>query len=161
MKPFVLVALVLASLLTVVTLLPAQNPVDAGAPAFAGPIPPVGDGSPSPVVQADTIRIRIIADADSVIADPNSVTVRPGQVVTWICDLGDWTVRFQDAQPFGEGAVSQGISGNRGQGRGQAVRANARQDRYKYDIMVRVQGGPPLTADPEIVVGPEGDGGGR
>ncbi len=161
MKPFVLVALVLAALLTAVTLLPAQNPVDAPAPAYAGTLQGVAADPPSLVVQDDTIRIRIIADADSVIADPSSVRVLPGQVVTWICDLGDWTVRFHDGQPFGEVAVSQGIQGNRGQRRGQAVNANARHDSYKYDIMVRIPGQPPLRADPEIVVGPEGDGGGR
>jgi plastocyanin len=106
--------------------------------------------------EQDTVFIRIVADADSVAADPASVTVRPGQVVVWESDLGDWRVNFKSAQPFGEGAVSDGIRGNRGQRRGQAVRAEAQAGRYKYDIMVRVQGGPPLTADPEVVVDPEG-----
>jgi hypothetical protein len=108
----------------------------------------------------DTVVIRIVADADSVAAVPATVTVRPGQVVTWSCDLGDWTVKFRSGQPFGDTAVGEGIRGNRGRGRGQAVRANAEAGRYKYDIMVRVEGGPPLRADPEIIVDP-GEGGSR
>lgn len=159
MKPFVLVIVILISLLGVAALVPAPSPVDAQLTALSGGPGGAEAESPSPAMQADTIRIRIIADADSVIAVPNSVTVRPGQVVTWICDLGEWTVKFKNGQPFGEAAVGEGIKGNRGQRRGQAVRGNARAGAYKYDIMVRVQGGRNLMADPEIVVGP-GDGGG-
>jgi len=111
----------------------------------------------APALQSDTIVIQIVADADSVIAVPNSVTVRRGQVVTWACELGEWTVRFKSGQPFGDAAVGDGIKGNRGQRNGQAVRGNSEYGRYKYDIMVRIQGGQNLRADPEVVVGP-GDG---
>ncbi len=104
-------------------------------------------------MQIDTILIEIVADADSVIAVPSVVEVEPGQVVTWNSELGEWTVFFQSAQPFGEGAVGQGIRGGRGQRNGQAVRNEAAEGRYKYDILVRIQGGGTLRADPEIVVG--------
>jgi hypothetical protein len=114
-----------------------------------------GERSPSPEqvqAQADTVVIQIVADADSVIAVPGSVTVAPGQVVTWATDLGDWMVRFGSAQPFGNLATQEGIRGARGQRRGQAVRNEAAEGSYKYDIMVVVQGGQNLRADPEIVV---------
>ena len=106
--------------------------------------------------QVDTIVIQIVADADSVVAVPNVVTVSRGQVVTWTTDLGEWTVFFQSDQPFGEAAVGQGLRGGQGQRNGRAVRNEAAEGRYKYDILVRVQGGRNLRADPEIVIGPGG-----
>ena len=160
MKPFVMGALVLVSVLISATFLPAQNPTGQKVPGLVEGVVPFSPETPARIQVPDTIRIRIVADADSVVAEPSTVTVLPGQVVTWICDLGEWTVRFKDGQPFGEAAVGDGIRGNQGQRRGQAVRRNAEPGSYKYDIMVRVQGGPNLTADPEVVVGP-GDGGGR
>ena len=160
MKPFVMGALVVVPALISTTFLPAQSPTGQEVPGLFEEVAPFSPEAPARIQVPDTIRIRIVADADSVVAEPNSVTVLPGQVVTWICDLGEWTVRFKDGQPFGEAAVGEGIRGNRGQRRGQAVRRNAEPGSYKYDIMVRVQGGANLTADPEVVVGP-GDGGGR
>jgi len=120
--------------------------------AFLPPPAPVPGQPGADLQQADTIVIQIVADADSVVAVPNSVMVAPGQVVTWQTDLGDWMVRFRSAQPFGEQAVGDGIRGNRGQRRGQAVRNEAADGAYKYDILVVVQGGGNLRADPEIVV---------
>ena len=75
-------------------------------------------------------------------------------MVTWNCELGDWTVKFKNGQPFGDRAVGEGIKGNRGQRNGQSVRNAAAEGRYKYDIMVQIQGGRNLMADPEIVIGP-------
>ncbi len=144
MKRITVTALVGLGLLVPVTFIPAQGS-DADGPR------------PDPMVQqVDTIVIQIVADADSVVAVPNSVTVKRGQVVTWACELGDWTVKFKSGQPFGDQAVGDGIKANRGQRRGQAVRGNAAYGAYKYDIMVQIQGGRNLRADPEIVVEPEG-----
>jgi len=157
MKSFVLGALVLWGVSFPVTFVPPQGPashrptpgdLDAAFPSFE---------ANAPALQNDTIVIQIVADADSVIAVPSTVTVRRGQVVTWACELGEWTVKFKSGQPFGDAAVGNGIKGNRGQRNGQAVRGDAEYGSYKYDIMVRVQGGRNLTADPEVVVGP-GDG---
>lgn len=160
MKPFVMGALVVVSVLISATFLPAQNPKGQRVPGLLEGAVPFFKETPARIQVPDTIRIRIVADADSVVAEPSTVTVLPGQVVTWICDLGEWTVKFKDGQPFGEAAVGEGIKGNRGQRNGQAVRGNAEPGRYKYDILVRIQGGRTLMADPEVVVGP-GDGGGR
>ena len=148
------------ALLPLLSFTPPQAPMDVGLPGVGiAPTSPLPGEQPS-AQATDTVVIRIVADADSVAAVPDAVTVRPGQVVTWICDLGDWTVKFRSSQPFGDAAVGEGIRGNRGRGRGQAVRANAEAGRYKYDIMVQVEGGPPLRADPEIIVDP-GEGGSR
>lgn len=119
-------------------------------------------GSLSQEVQEipDTVWVEIVPDADSVRAIPDPIVVEPGQVVSWTTDLGEWTVTFKSGIPFGEAAVGDGIRGNRGQRRGQAVRSDAAPGRYKYDIMVRVQGGRNLRADPEVVIGP-GDGPGK
>jgi hypothetical protein len=157
MKSFVLGALVVLGVFFPVTFLPAQGPA-AHRPVLADldAALPSNDAN-APALQSDTIVIQIVADADSVIAVPSSVTVRRGQVVTWACELGEWTVRFKSGQPFGDAAVGDGIKGNRGQRNGQAVRGNSEYGRYKYDIMVRIQGGQNLRADPEVVVGP-GDG---
>jgi plastocyanin len=137
---------------------PQRPPEGPPSPARVSASGIPGPGLPAQTV--DTVVIRIVADADSVVADPASVTVRPGQVVTWTCELGDWTVRFRSGQPFGDAAVGDGIRGNRGRPSGQAVRGNAEAGRYKYDIMVRVQGGQNLRADPEIIIDP-GEGGSR
>ncbi len=107
--------------------------------------------------QESTITIQIVADADSVIAVPAVVTVRPGQRVEWVCDLGEWEVKFKNGEPFGEGSVRDGIKGGRGNKHGRNVRAQARGGRYKYDIKVKVRGGRNLKADPEIVVSPGED----
>jgi hypothetical protein len=144
MKRFTLGALASLGILVPLGFLPALGSV------------PVGDATEVTAQQADTVVIQIVADADSVVAVPNSVTVSRGQVVTWNCELGDWTVIFGSAQPFGEQAVGEGIRGNRGQRRGQAVRSDAAEGRYKYDILVRVQGERNLRADPEIVIAPAG-----
>ena len=124
-----------------------------------GLILPTGDGvaGPEPASiplqsQADTVFIQIVPDADSVVAMPSSVTVAPGQVVTWTTELGEWRVNFRSPQPFGESAVSQGIGAGRGERGGRAVRAEAANGSYKYDILVIRQGAPNLRADPEIVV---------
>ncbi len=142
MKQLVLIALVALGILFPVTIVPGRGdtPVAAGSePSF----------EPQ---QVDTVVIQIVADADSVVAVPGSVTVAPGQVVTWNSDLGDWMVRFRSDRPFGPQAANDGIRGGRGQGRSQAVRNDAPDGRYKYDIMVQIQGGSNLRADPEIVV---------
>ena len=157
MKRIVLAGLVAVGVFIPVTFVPAQG-LGAGRAGLA--VPPGSAAEVGPAVQADTIVIQIVADADSVIAVPASVTVRRGQVVTWACELGEWTVKFKSGQPFGDAAVGEGIKGNQGQRRGQSVRENAEYGSYKYDIMVRIQGGRNLTADPEVVVGP-GDGPGR
>jgi len=141
MKRIFFGALVALGILFPLTFAPAQ---DRGLPASADL------GLPQ-----DTIIIQIVADADSVVAVPNSVTVSRGQVVTWACELGEWRVNFKSGQPFGDQAVGDGIRGNQGQISGQAVRNNAAAGTYKYDIMVQVRGGPPLRADPEIVINPE------
>jgi len=160
MKQIVLAVLVVAGVFVPVTFLPAKvSRVEQPAQAWAETTPATL-AETAPEIQIDTIVIQIVADADSVIAVPNSVTVGRGQVVTWVCELGEWTVKFKSGRPFGDAAVGDGIKGNRGQRRGQAVRPDAEAGRYKYDIMVRIQGGRNLTADPEIVVGP-GDGPGR
>lgn len=160
MKKIVLAALAVLGVFLPVSFVPAQGP--GGHRQGPGASAETAD-SPAPVAlapQADTIVIQIVADADSVIAVPSSVTVRRGQVVTWTCELGEWTVKFKSGQPFGDAAVGEGIKGNRGRRNGEAVRGNAEYGSYKYDIMVQVEGGRNLRADPEIVVGP-GDGPGR
>ena len=154
MKLFVLGALIAVGVFIPVTFVPAQGPGDHGPSLVSGE---VGPTPTTPNQQVDTIWIQIVADADSVVAVPNSVTVRRGQVVTWTSDLGEWTVKFKSGQPFGDAAVGEGIKGNQGQRTGQAVRASAEPGRYKYDIMVQVRGGPNLRADPEVVIEP-GDG---
>jgi len=158
MNRTVLGALVVLGVSAPVAFVPAQGSGIGRSVAFEGPssVPAPPEGS-SPALQVDTIVVRIVADADSVIAVPGSVTVRRGQVVAWACELGEWTVKFKSGQPFGDAAVGDGIRGNRGQGNGRAVRENAEYGSYKYDIMVRIQGERTLTADPEVVVGP-GDG---
>jgi plastocyanin len=161
MKRSFLGTLVVLGVLAPVTFVPAQRPgADDPSPAEVKATPEYARGEALRPQEQDTVFIQIVADADSVAAKPASVTVRPGQVVVWQSDLGDWRVNFKSMQPFGEGAVSDGIRGERGQRNGKAVRAGAQAGRYKYDIMVRIQGGPPLTADPEVVVDP-GDGPGR
>ncbi len=142
MRRFLWGILVFAGILVSVTFIPAQG--GAEAPGLVQE------------AQADTIFIQIVPDADSVRAEPNSVTVRPGQVVTWITDLGEWEVKFKSREPFGDRAVGEGIRGGRGQRNGRGVRPNAAAGTYKYDIKVRVQGGRNLQADPEIVVRPAG-----
>ncbi|MGW8265466.1 MAG: hypothetical protein ACWGSQ_03810 [Longimicrobiales bacterium] len=161
MSRIVLGALVALGVLIPVSFFPAQGSGIDGSvpPGGMNPAPALTEGD-SPLLQVDTIVVQIVADADSVIAVPSSVTVRRGQVVTWACELGEWTVKFKSGQPFGDAAVGEGIKGNRGQRNGQAVRADAEYGSYKYDIMVRIQGGRNLTADPEVVVGP-GDGPGE
>ncbi|MBT8397898.1 MAG: hypothetical protein HKO65_05600 [Gemmatimonadetes bacterium] len=150
MKTIALTALVALGILFPVTFVPAQGNDSSQPEALSTPEP----ASEVSVAQADTIVIQIIADADSVIAVPSVVEVSPGEVVTWECELGEWMVFFRSAQPFGEIAVGQGIRGGQGQRNGQAVRNEAAEGSYKYDIMVRIQGGRNLRADPEIVVGP-------
>jgi len=143
-------------ILSLLSFTPRQAPTAVASPGIASNAATLGH---EPDAQAaDTVVIRIVADADSVMADPASVTVRRGQVVTWTCDLGDWTVKFNSGQPFGDAAVGDGIKGNRGRRFGQAVRANAEAGRYKYDIMVQIPGGRNLQADPEIIIDP-GEGG--
>jgi hypothetical protein len=147
MKRVTLFAILALVILIPFTLTGAQESDPGGTERLAPPSTPQ---------EPDTIYIEIVADADSVIAVPSVVTVQRGQVVTWISELGEWTVKFKSSQPFGDRAVGEGIRGNRGQRRGQAVRQNAAEGRYKYDIMVRLQGGQNLRADPEIVIGPGG-----
>lgn len=158
MNRIVLGALVALGVSVPVAFVPAQGSGVAGSVPSEGtssvPAPPEGT---FPAHQVDTIVVQIVADADSVIAVPGSVTVKRGQVVTWACELGEWTVKFRSGQPFGDAAVGEGIRGNRGQRNGRAVRESAEYGSYKYDIMVRIQGERTLTADPEVVVGP-GDG---
>ncbi len=144
MKTTFLTALVLLGILFPVTIVPAQGK-DPVSPT------PVNEAVPQ---QVDTVFIQIVADADSVVAVPNSVTVSRGQVVTWECELGDWTVFFQSDQPFGESAVGEGIRGGQNQRNGRAVRPEAAEGTYKYDILVRVQGGRNLRADPEVIIEP-------
>lgn len=158
MKRLALGGMVALSILSLPGFMPSRAPTGVPSPrvgiADATPLPGYG-----PAIQAmDTVVIQIVADADSVAAVPATVRVRPGQVVTWSCELGDWTVLFRSGQPFGDAAVGEGIRGNRGQGSSRAVRPDAAAGRYKYDILVQVQGGPPLRADPEIIVDP-GEGG--
>lgn len=152
MKKIVLGSLVGLGLLFPLTFVPAQGNDRPATPPEASQ----EFTAASEAQQADTIVIQIVADADSVVAVPNVVTVSRGQVVTWETDLGEWTVFFQSDQPFGEAAVGAGIRGGQGQRNGRAVQAEAAEGRYKYDILVRVQGGRNLRADPEIVIGPGG-----
>ena len=144
MKKIVFVALLALGAYSALALTPARSDgaTSLGLKAHAG------------AQQGDTIFIEIVADADSVVAVPNVVNASPGQVVTWTTELGEWTVFFQSAQPFGQQAVGQGIRGGRGQRNGQAVRNEATPGRYKYDILVQVQGGRNLRADPEVVITP-------
>lgn len=136
MKRFVLATAVLLGVLIPVTFVPAQR-----------------SDTPEPSAQElPTITIRIVADADSVIAVPSSVTVKPGQMVEWICELGEWEVKFKSGEPFGEDARNNGIKGRKGSKTGKNVRGQAHRGNYKYDIKVKLQGGRNLTADPEIVV---------
>jgi plastocyanin len=144
MKTTFFTALVVLGILFPVTIVPAQGR-DQALPA---------SGHEAMTRQMDTVFIQIVADADSVVAVPNSVTVSRGQVVTWECDLGEWTVFFRSDQPFGESAVGDGIRGGQGQRSGRAVREQAADGRYKYDILVRVQGGRNLRADPEVIIEP-------
>jgi plastocyanin len=144
MKTTFFSALVVLGIMFPVTIVPAQGD---------DPVIPAPEHEKVPQ-QIDTVFIQIVADADSVVAVPNSVTVSPGQVVTWECELGDWTVFFRSDQPFGGSAVGEGIRGGQGQRSGQAVRGQAAPGRYKYDILVRVQGGRNLRADPEVVIEP-------
>jgi len=147
MKTLALSALVILGVLFPVTFIPAQG----NGPNDLGP------ENEFPAQQADTIVIQLVADADSVIAVPNSVTVNRGQVVTWASELGDWTVFFRSGQPFGDQAVGEGIRGGRGQRNGQAVRNEAETGAYKYDILICVQGGQNLRRDPEVVIAPRRD----
>ena len=144
MKSFVLGALVILGVLSPLTSIPAQGP---GA-SFGGSLQ-----------VADTVLVRIEIEGDSVRAVPDVVTVRRGQRVEWVTEIGDWTVRFTGPNPFPPAAAETGISGARGQRRGQAVRNDAAEGRYKYMIMVR-DGERMRVRDPEVVVGP-GDGPGR
>jgi plastocyanin len=160
MKQIHLGTLVILAALGGLSVLPARASLRGVGSAAEGPANPSLSTASTRSQVPDTVVIQIVADADSVVAVPGSVTVRRGQVVTWACDLGNWTVQFRSGQPFGDAAVSEGIRGTRGARFGQAVRADAQAGRYKYDILVRVEGGPPLRADPEIVIGP-GDGPGR
>ena len=113
---------------------------------------------PAPEAQ-EPVLVRIEAEGDSLRAVPDVVTVRPGQRVEWVTDLGDWTVRFTGPNPFSPVAAEQGIQGGRGQRNGQAVRGDAARGRYKYMIMVR-DGERTRVRDPEVVVDP-GDGPGH
>lgn len=133
-----------------------------GSLAFLGAIPAHGPGDPTPIVPqgSDTVLVRIEIEGDSVRAVPDVVTVRPGQRVEWVTDIGSWTVHFTGSNPFPPEAAAPGIQGARDQRNGAAVRANAAAGRYKYMIMVR-DGERTRVRDPEIVVDP-GDGpGGR
>ena len=69
MKKVVLAALVVLGTLFPVTFVPAQG---NGTSSFRPNTEPM-------VQEVDTIVIQIVADADSVVAVPNTVTVSPGQ----------------------------------------------------------------------------------
>jgi len=132
----------------------------AFTPATMVTIP--GNPSEAEQQQARTVTVQIVVQGNTVRADPDTVRVRPGQVVEWVSEAGNWEVRFHSPEPFGSGAQEQGIRGAGGQRSGQAVRAQARRGRYKYDIKVTLPGGREIQVDPEIIVDPgEGrDGGG-
>jgi hypothetical protein len=122
-------------------------------PDSAGPAHPAPDRRQEPVL------VRIEIEGDSVRAVPDVVTVRPGQRVEWVTDIGEWTVRFTGPNPFLPSAAEEGIRGGPGERNGQAVRPDAARGRYKYMIMVR-DGERMRMRDPEVVVDP-GDGPGR
>jgi plastocyanin len=144
MKSLILGTLVFLGVLAPLTFTPAQGP---GAPS---------EGS---FQVADSVLVRIEIEGDSVRAVPDVVTVRPGQRVEWVTDIGEWTVRFTGPNPFPSVAAETGIQGARGQRNGEVIRNNAAEGRYKYMIMVR-DGERMRVRDPEVVVGP-GDGPGR
>ena len=144
MRSFILGTLVFLGILAPLAFTPAQ---DRGA----------SSGGSRQV--ADSVVVRIEIEGDSVRAVPDVVTVRRGQRVEWVTDIGDWTVRFAGPNPFPPVAAEAGIRGARGQRNGEVVRADAPDGRYKYMIMVR-DGERMRVRDPEVVVGP-GDGPGR
>lgn len=114
------------------------------------------DSSGRSLQQSEPVLVRIEIEGDSVRAIPDVVTVRPGQRVEWVTDIGEWTVRFTGPNPFPPVAAEEGIRGARGQRNGQAVRNDAARGRYKY--MIRVRDGQRMRVrDPEVVVDP-GDG---
>jgi len=144
MKSIVLTALALFGGITPLALIPAQG----SGGSFRGSFQ-----------EADTVLVRIEIEGDSVRAVPDVVTVRPGQRVEWITDIGEWTVQFTGPNPFSPVAAQEGIRGSRGQRNGEDVRNDAAEGRYKY--MIRVRDGQRMRVrDPEVVVAP-GDGPGR
>lgn len=144
-----------------------MKPLALGAVLFLAAFTPATiitiPGNPSEEAnrQVPTVTVQIVVQGNAVQAVPDTVRVRPGQVVEWVSEAGNWEVRFHSPEPFGPGAQEQGIRGNQGQRNGQAVRARAQRGRYKYDIKVTLPGGREIQVDPEIIVDPgEGDGGG-
>lgn len=122
--------------------------------------PSAGDPGEEAATQRPTVSIAIVAEGDSIAADPDSILVRPGQKVEWSSELGDWEVVFESDEPFGEEARRRGIKGGKGKANGRNVRSAAREGRYKYLIRVTTPDGKTLERDPEIVVRPgRGDGG--
>lgn len=144
MRLFVLGAAVTLGSLTSMGAISSGGPEDSPGIPFQGPEP---------------VLVRIEIEGDSVRAVPDVVTVRPGQRVEWITEIGSWTVRFTGPNPFPPEAAEAGLQGARNQRNGAAVRADAAAGRYKYMIMVR-DGERTRVRDPEIVVDP-GDGPGR
>jgi plastocyanin len=143
MKSIVIPSLLLTGLLTPLAIVPASG---AGGPYGRSP------------QQTEPVLVRIEIEGDSVRAVPDTVTVRPGQRVEWVTDIGDWTVRFTGPNPFPPAAAEDGIQGARGQRNGAAVRGDAAEGRYKYMILVR-DGERMRIRDPEVIVAPAGDPG--
>ena len=154
MKRMTLGTLMILGLLVPLTFAPGKD----GSPSAVGPdLAGAVSASASEVPasahqQADTIWIDIVADGESIAASPDSVSVQQGQAVGWRSELGNWRVFLHSPQPFGSGAVGQGLGGSRGQRRGWAVRDEAEPASYKYDIQVIIPGRGRVRVDPEIVV---------
>ncbi len=111
-----------------------------------------GAGQEAPVV---TIGLD---DEGNITVSPDPVVVNRGETVEWVADpesaVESWTIRFRSPVPFGNAAAQQGINGNRGQRRGQALNAEAQVGR-RYKYMVSVWDGQRVRIlDPEIEVGP-------
>jgi hypothetical protein len=141
MKRFAFGALVVAGLLAPLGFVPAGN----------------GGAGTEPARQAaDTVWIDIVADGESIAANPDSVSARQGQPVGWRSELGNWRVIFHSPQPFGQGGANPGLAGDRGQRRAWTVRPDATPQLYKYDILVVIPGRGAIRVDPEIAIQPGG-----
>jgi plastocyanin len=109
--------------------------------------------SPDALPQDSVVLVEISLEGDSVVVDPEVVSVRPGDRVEWVSEVGEWRVIFTSPAPFGPEASQAGIRGNQGQRRGQGVRPEAPRGRYKYLVQVR-DGNRMRVRDPEVVVDP-------
>lgn len=103
--------------------------------------------------QQPTVRVQIQLSGNTAIAVPDSVYVRRGQRIEWMCATGSWTVHFHAADPFGRGPVDHGISGAAGQWNGTRALPAAPLGKYLYDVSC-TRGDEIIEGDPEVVIGP-------